>query len=127
MRTLLLVGLGGFCGSALRYIVSGRVQQLAGSALIPWGTLAVNAIGSFVLGMIFWLGVERGMFGPSARAFASIGLLGGFTTFSTFSVETVNLMAVGARGAALMNVLANVVVCLAAVIAARWLVVAVWD
>lgn len=127
MRTIMLVGIGGFCGAALRYIVSGKVQQICGSTLLPYGTLVVNGLGSFVLGIIFWLGIERGLFGPSFRAFASIGLLGGFTTFSTFSVETVNLLSVGARWAALANVLANVAVCLAAVIAARWIVVAVWD
>jgi CrcB protein len=91
MGYVLLVGIGGFIGSALRYLVGGWVQQLSQSIAFPYGTLTVNLIGCFVIGLLSELAESHGLFSPEARAVVLIGLLGGFTTFSTFSNETYNL------------------------------------
>jgi CrcB protein len=104
LTNILLVGLGGFIGSALRYLVSGYVQQAAKSVDFPYGTLAVNVIGCFVIGFLAQLAETRGAFTNEARLFVIVGILGGFTTFSSFGNETFNL----ARDSQMMNALANV-------------------
>lgn len=104
MINILLVGFGGFIGSALRYLASGYVQQVTKSIDFPYGTLAVNVIGCFVIGFLAQLAEERGMFTSKSRSFVFVGILGGFTTFSSFGNETLNL----ARDSQMMNALANV-------------------
>ncbi len=104
MTNILLVGLGGFIGSILRYLASGYVQQAAKSVDFPYGTLAVNVIGCFVIGFLAQLAETRGAFTNEARLFVIVGILGGFTTFSSFGNETFNL----ARDSQMMNALANV-------------------
>ncbi|MCK5852053.1 fluoride efflux transporter CrcB [bacterium] len=91
MRIIIAIGLGGACGSVLRYLVAGWTQQLSNTTTFPVGTLAVNVIGCLVIGILAGLSENAGVFGPSARAFLLIGLLGGFTTFSTFAYETTAL------------------------------------
>lgn len=81
-QTVLLVGGGGFLGSVLRYGISGLAQRLDPSAGFPVGTLTVNAIGCFLIGLVGALADSRGLFGPEMRLFFFIGVLGGFTTFS---------------------------------------------
>jgi CrcB protein len=103
MNNVLLVGVGGFIGSAMRYLLAGYVQQLSKS-IFPFGTLAVNVIGCFVIGFLSQLAENRGVFSSEARAFVFIGILGGFTTFSSFGNETLNL----ARDGAMLNALANI-------------------
>ncbi len=91
MAILLAVALGGAVGSALRFILSKLVQEKAGIGF-PVGTFFVNLLGAFLIGLFFALLVERLSFASHLRAFLITGLLGGFTTFSTFSYESVNLL-----------------------------------
>ena len=88
MLKLLAIGAGGFVGAILRYLISGLVQNLSGSIRFPFGTLAVNVIGCLFIGLLVYLVETRSMFGAAARMFVFIGLLGSFTTFSTFGNET---------------------------------------
>lgn len=104
MTNILLVGFGGFIGSILRYLASGYVQQSTKSIDFPYGTLAVNVIGCFIIGFLAQLAEERGMFTSESRLFVFVGILGGFTTFSSFGNETLNL----ARDSQTMNALANI-------------------
>ena len=104
MTNILLIGFGGFIGSALRYLASGYVQQASKSVDFPYGTLAVNVMGCFVIGFLAQLAESRGLFTSEARLFVFVGILGGFTTFSSFGNETLNL----ARDSQMMNALANV-------------------
>jgi CrcB protein len=92
MRNILMVGLGGFVGSVLRYLVSGWMQRLSGSSFFPYGTLSVNVLGCLFIGLLSGWAENAELFGPSVRLFLLLGLLGGFTTFSTFGNETVILL-----------------------------------
>jgi fluoride exporter len=101
MAKFAILALGGTIGTILRYLVQGLFQ--AQSAVFPWGTFAVNAIGSFVIGFL-WAFFEHGTINPNMRLFLFIGLLGGFTTFSSYSLETMNLVRDGEKSLALLNV-----------------------
>jgi CrcB protein len=114
VRLILLVGAGGFLGAVARYLVGGWVQRLLPAAF-PYGTLAVNVVGSLLLGAVYELGTARGALDPQLRLMLGVGVLGAFTTFSTFSLETLNLLREGSVFMAGTNVLTNVLVCLAAV------------
>ena len=92
MLRLCVIAAGGAIGSVLRYLVSGWVQDRSGSIAFPYGTTAVNLSGCFVIGLLSWLVEVRSLFSPETRAFLLIGVLGGFTTFSTFGNETLNLL-----------------------------------
>ena len=118
MLNILLVGLGGALGSITRYLVSSWVQAASKSVSFPFGTLAVNLAGCFVIGFLAQLAEARGIFSSEARAFVFIGILGGFTTFSSFGNETMNLARGGEMWTAFANIGANVVIGLIAV----WLV-----
>jgi fluoride exporter len=113
LSRILLVGAGGFLGSIARYLLGGLVHRWAGSDF-PFGTLAVNVLGSFAIGLILALSLERGLVNAPLRLFLTVGLCGGFTTMSTLSYETLALLAQGSTVAALMNVAGNVLLCLAA-------------
>jgi CrcB protein len=124
MTQALAIAAGGAIGALLRYWASTGVHAWLGRGF-PYGTLFVNVLGSLLMGFLFvWL-IDRMAAGPALRAFLLIGVLGAFTTFSTFSMETLNLMESGQFGKALLNVVASVVVCVAAagagVLAARQL------
>lgn len=111
-QTLAIAG-GGAIGALLRFWISGWVYGLFGRAF-PWGTLAVNMAGSLAMGLLYvWL-VERSVLAPEWRAFAMVGLLGAFTTFSTFSIETFHLIEGGEVLRALANVTASVLLCVIA-------------
>jgi len=88
---ILIIGFGGFIGAVLRYSISGWIQKLfAGN--FPYGTLAVNVIGSFILGYFLFMSEGRFAINPTWRSFIAIGMMGALTTFSTFSYETVMLL-----------------------------------
>jgi CrcB protein len=120
MNTLLLVGAGGFVGAILRYELSGWIQ--AGATTFPAGTLGVNVIGCFVLSLILNLSEYRGLFGEEARIFLTIGMLGAFTTMSTFGYESFRLLEQRNAGLFALNVCGTVILGLLAVYAARALV-----
>lgn len=86
MHSILLIGIGGFIGAILRYLVSTGIQN--GSETFPYGTLAVNIIGSFLLSLIMFASESYTFIDEKTRIFLTIGLLGAFTTMSTFSFET---------------------------------------
>ncbi|GMV92998.1 MAG: putative fluoride ion transporter CrcB [Candidatus Hydrogenedentota bacterium] len=109
MHNVLLVGLGGFIGSAGRYLVSGWVQQMVDKPLLPFGTLAVNVIGCLLIGLLGGLAEAREIMHSNARMFVMVGMLGGFTTFSTFGYETFALGRDGESLLALANIAAQVV------------------
>jgi len=113
MTRVLLIGIGGFVGSVLRYWLSGLAQDLARASLFPWGTLAVNLLGCLAIGVVAQLAEARGAFSAETRLLVATGLLGGFTTFSAFGNETLLLLRDAERGLALANVLANVILGLA--------------
>jgi CrcB protein len=115
MQKILLVGAGGFVGSILRYAVSGLAHRLLPATLFPVGTLAVNVLGCLGVGLLHGLFTSRGLIGPDTRLFLMIGLLGGFTTFSTFGLETLTLAGDAESLKAMANIALNVVAGLAAV------------
>jgi CrcB protein len=103
----LLVCLGGALGAGARYAVSGWSLRLLGSAF-PWGTLVVNVIGSFFLGLLMEAGLRTDVLSPNLRIAIAVGVLGGFTTFSTFSYETLALLREGALRLGLLNVFVQI-------------------
>ena len=114
MSRTLLVAFGGMLGSIARYWLAGVIQRLDG-AEFPFGTLGVNVLGSFIVGVVMALSLERGTLPPNARIFLAIGLCGGFTTMSTFSYETMALLRDGQAILGLGNVAATLIACLVAV------------
>lgn len=92
MSRIILVGFGGFVGAVLRYVVSDWVQKWSREGSFPYGTLAVNLLGCLVIGLLSQLVEDRGVFSGETRLFVFIGVLGAFTTFSSLSNETVNLL-----------------------------------
>ena len=108
-----LVFVGGGIGATARYGLQGVVYRVSG-AEFPYGTLVVNVLGSFLIGVLMTSFEERFMVNPSLRVFLTSGILGGFTTFSSFSFETMALLRVGSYGLGLMNVAFSVVICLGA-------------
>ncbi len=116
MGQALAIAAGGALGALLRFWSSSWVYSLLGRAF-PYGTLAVNLVGSLAMGFCYvWL-VERSTLGPEWRALVMVGFLGAFTTFSTFSIETINLLEGGALSKALLNMVVSVVLC----VMAAWL------
>ncbi|MBK9949827.1 MAG: fluoride efflux transporter CrcB [Nitrospira sp.] len=115
LRTLFLIGTGGFIGSILRYLVSGYAQQLSKSIQFPFGTLAVNILGCALVGFLAELADQRGVITGETRAFLIVGLLGGFTTFSAFGNETMNLLRDGELWLACGNIIGHTVLGLGAV------------
>jgi CrcB protein len=126
MYHVLLVGLGGFAGSALRYVVSQQVQRWSGREDLPLGTLVVNVVGCLVIGVLAQLAESRGAFTAEARLFVVVGFLGGFTTYSSFGNETVDLWRGDATTWALVNVAGQIFLGLGAVVAGRWLAWQLW-
>lgn len=113
--TCLAVMIGGAIGSLTRYVISVLALPISGS--LPWGTIIINILGSFVIGLFGTLTLADGRYpaSESARLFVMIGLCGGFTTFSSFSLQTLELLRSGAVVRASANVVASVVLCVGAV------------
>jgi CrcB protein len=112
----LWIAIGSAIGGVLRFLCSGLIAERIGE-VFPWGTLAVNVAGSFVIGFFFTLTGPDGrlLVGAPARQFVMIGLCGGFTTFSSFSLQTLNLARDGDWLRASTNIVGSVVLCLTAV------------
>lgn len=106
MIRLLFVGLGGFVGTLLRYWLSGLVARRYGETF-PLGTLVVNAIGCFMIGFLFYFFYERSLTTPTERTVVLIGVIGGFTTFSSYGLQTFTLLRDGEVFLALLNVVAS--------------------
>lgn len=113
MQPYLAIALGGALGSVLRFAMNEAVSARFGRAF-PWGTLSINLIGSFLIGLLAVLLIERWDVSPALRLGLMVGVLGGFTTFSSFSLEVVNLAQNGALLRATLYVLASVSVCVLA-------------
>jgi fluoride exporter len=106
MLRILLVGLGGFVGTLFRYWLSGVIARRYGETF-PLGTLVVNAIGCFIIGFLFYFFYDRSLTTPTARTVVLIGVIGGFTTFSSYGLQTFTLLRDGELFLALVNVVAS--------------------
>ena len=104
---VLLVAIGAAVGGVARYLIGGWLASLLGAGF-PWGTVFVNVTGSFVIGVVLVL-VQGGALPAGARPFVAVGILGGYTTFSTYSYETLELMTDGNYGVAVINVFVQLV------------------
>jgi CrcB protein len=108
MTKTILIGIAGLVGTLLRYWLSGFVTRQSGETF-PWGTLVVNIFGCLLAGAVFYLAEERALFNPTVHTVILIGLLGGFTTFSSYGLQTFTLLRDGAFGLATLNlVISNV-------------------
>lgn len=103
MYPLIYIAIGGAAGALLRYSVSGYIFRNS-DGLLPWGTIAVNLIGCFVIGFL-WNIFENFTYSPNTRAFIFIGILGAFTTFSTFGIESFYLLKDGEIKLGIINIL----------------------
>ena len=126
MTKLFIIGIGGFIGSILRYLISGFAQGLSKSISFPYGTFAVNVLGCFFIGLFSHLADARGVFTNASRAFVFVGILGGFTTFSAFSNETFNLLRDGQSSLAFLNITGQIVICLSSVWFGRAIAYWIW-
>lgn len=121
LTACLVVIIGGALGSLARYLVALATAPVSQS--LPLGTMGINIVGSFIIGLFGTLTLAHGRFPASenVRLFVMVGLCGGFTTFSSFSLQTLDLMRKGAMINAMINVLASVVLCIGAVAAGHLL------
>ena len=116
MVAVLLVGAGGFVGSICRYGMSRGVQRALGTAAFPYGTFVVNIVGAFAIGLLLGaIDTPKSGFPNNARTFLVIGLLGGFTTFSAFGLETIELIRRGEFFVGVTNVALSLALSLVAV------------
>src|SRR4029077_1307013 len=123
MARFLMICLGGAVGTGARYLFSTAVTRAFGN--FPFGTLGVNVLGSFLASVVMVLALEKSALGPEVRFFLVTGVLGGFTTYSSFNYETLHLAQSGAAGLAVVNVAVTLVACLLAGVAGIWLARAV--
>lgn len=124
MQLFLLASAGGAIGAGLRYLVN---EAFAARALVafPWATLTINVVGSLAMGILVAMFAQRSHLGPEYRTFLATGVLGGFTTFSAFSMDFARLFENGEATAAVLYAGASVVVSILAVFAGLWLARAV--
>ena len=114
MKLLLFIAFGGALGAVMRYLATGWVNQMTDKGF-PYGTLFVNVTGSLLIGLLTVYLLDKASVSDEMRAGLLVGVLGSFTTFSTFSMDTLSLFEQGAMTAAFMNIVLSVTVCLAAV------------
>lgn len=112
---ILCVGLGGFIGAISRYLISMQASKFF-TGRIPIGTLFVNILGGLLIGFILELNSKTNVISPQMKLFLTIGLMGGLTTFSTFSYETVGLFSDGSYISAMVNIILNVILSLIGVV-----------
>jgi CrcB protein len=105
---LFIIGLGGFLGSVSRFLLSKVIQEQSNSNF-PWGTMVINILGSFLLGVIFALSVKHSILNPTWRNFLAVGFCGAFTTFSTFSLDNFQLIVNQQIGYSLLYTIISVV------------------
>lgn len=115
MPKIIVIGVGGAIGAVMRYLLSGYVQHLTKSIGFPYGTLFVNVFGCFIIGMLFYLSSAHAVFSSQSRSLIFIGILGSFTTFSTFGNETMNLFKESENLLASANIVAHIALGLGAV------------
>ncbi|SHF74280.1 camphor resistance protein CrcB [Mariniphaga anaerophila] len=106
LRTILLVGSGGFIGSVMRYLVQYYVEKTLTSTF-PWGTFVANIAGSFIIGVVFALAEKGNLLSAEWRIFLAVGICGGFTTFSSFAYNNFSMLSDKAWGSLLLNVGGN--------------------
>lgn len=120
MQLLLLASAGGAIGAGLRYLVN-EAFAARGMLAFPWATLTVNVIGCLFMGLLVGMFAERSHIGPELRTFLTTGILGGFTTFSAFSMDFVRLIENGEGAPAFTYVAASVLLSIGAVFAGLWI------
>ena len=116
MQKIFYVGLGGFIGAALRYLISSKMI----ADTIPWGTLLVNVIGGVLIGLIMQFCLSTDYISPNMKLFLTTGVLGGLTTFSTFSYETMCLFSSGDFKNGIFNICLNLFLCLGGVLLGQY-------
>ncbi len=116
MQKILYVGIGGCIGAILRYLVSSKIS----GSQIPLGTLFVNVLGGFLIGLIMEVCISTEFISPNMKLFLTTGILGGLTTFSTFSYETVRFFSDGDIKRGLLNICLNVVLCMGGVMLGQY-------
>lgn len=126
MHQIILVGVGGFFGAVLRYSISGYIQNLTQSVAFPYGTLAVNVTGCFLIGILSHLVESQAGITAEMRLLLMVGLLGSFTTYSTFSTETMTLLQDQRLFLTLINIGAHVMFGLLAVLLGRFAISTIW-
>ncbi len=115
MFKIFIVGAGGFVGSGLRYAIGSYIHRVLGAGLFPYGTLAVNVTGCLLIGFVSGISESKQLLSHEATLFLTVGLLGGFTTFSAFGFETFSLARNGKEFTAFLNVGLQVFLCFASV------------
>ncbi|MDP4143694.1 MAG: fluoride efflux transporter CrcB [Bacillota bacterium] len=121
MLETFVVGLGGFIGASGRYLITKLCTKLFGSSL-PYGTLLVNVTGGILMGLIMEISISTNLIPPNLRLFLTTGILGGLTTFSTFSYETISMVNSGKYSLALLNAGLNLFLSLLGIIIGKYIV-----
>lgn len=121
IKSLLIVGLGSFCGGALRYYISTLMKSACGQGF-PWGTLSVNLVGCLLIGLLLGIFSRCGVQSNSWSLLLTVGLCGGFTTFSTFANESLQMLQSGNTLNLIIYILASVIVGIALVALGYWIV-----
>ena len=119
MEKVLYVGIGGFIGASLRYLISMASPKVFGTQM-PYGTLIVNVIGGILIGFIMELSLSSEMISPNLRLFLTTGIMGGLTTFSTFSYETIDFFIAGRYCIGILNISLNLFLSLGGVLLGKF-------